>query len=304
MPRRRKRNDGKRYEAKVSGIVRKLYPYAVIRDNVKLPSTITPGRRQVDTLVTTNAHLIDFDAKDHKRNIGIDDVAAYDFKLKDENVPMGVMVSNSPYAESAVAAATHLGIRPMHLIDTTDKENPFSIASHTLIKVRYIKSLSFGVRHMSMGGDFNVFRDLGKQELISDNEEDVATSYEVFGELWNSGHLLEEIKKTNGDVNRMYRYTLSNQKIIMADGTRGVVDEFTFDYEIATEYLEGKWNVKEAQGLYDAAKKTFLTNQSIESEILSIEEMKKWPTVDANKIDEGEYGVQIEVVSELPEAPS
>lgn len=300
----KKTNDGKEYEAKVSKMVRQLYPQATIRDDVKLPAIITRGERQVDTLLSEGTTQMDFDAKDHKRNIGIDDIASYGFKLKDENVPLGVMVSNSPYAESAIAAATHFGIRPTHLIDTSDEQNLFSVASNTLIVVRYVKSLGFGVSHKSIGGNFNVYQDLGKQKLVSDNGDVVSPAYNVFQtELWNSGFLLEQIRELD-DQGGSGTYTLSRQKIVMADGTYGIVDKFFFDYEVGVEYLEGKWNVRHAQGIFDAAQKTLLTNQPLESETLSIEEMRKWPTIEASKVDRSKYGVVIEVIGELPDAPS
>ncbi|AGL61875.1 hypothetical protein L336_0165 [Candidatus Saccharimonas aalborgensis] len=298
----KKSNDGKKYEKKVSAMVRKLYPNSEIKDDVKLPATITGGKRQVDTLLDTGTQQIDFDAKDHKRNIGIKDVADYGFKLKDEGVPLGVMVSNSPYAESAVAAAKFFGIRPTHLIDTTDKENPFAIASKTLIEVRYVKALSFGIKHTSVGSGFNVYQDLGRQELVSDDGSHTVIAYDVFKDvLWNSGYLVERIEEFNNGADGWYAYTLPKQEIVMADGTRGVIDEFSFNYEVGTQYLDGKWNVKHAQGIFDAAKNTFQTNQNVESESLTIEELQNWPKVDPATLDKTKYGIRISVIGELPD---
>lgn len=298
---RKKKNDGKKYEKKVSKMVRALYPNADVKDDVKLPANITGGQRQVDTLLETDTGKIDFDAKDHKRNIGIDDISAYGFKLQDEGIPLGVMVSNSPYASSAVATAKHFGIRPTHLIDTTDKQNPFSIASMTLIEVRYVKSLSFGVEHSSVGGAFSVYQDLGRQELFSDDGERTETAYGVFEEIWNSGFLIERLDEHNGGADGYYTYTLPKQAILMADGNKGVVDKFSFHYEVGTQYLEGKWNIEQAQGLYDVAKKSFQTNQTVTSELLDIEELAKWPKVNPEHLDKSKYGVRIEVLAELPE---
>lgn len=297
-----RKNDGKKYEKKVSKMVRTLYPEADIKDDVKLPANITGGERQVDTLLETSNGKIDFDAKDHKRNIGIDDISAYGFKLQDEGVPLGVMVSNSPYASSAVATAKHFGIRPTHLIDTTDKQNPFSIASMTLIEVRYVKSLSFGVEHSSIGGAFSVYQDLGRQEIFSDDGQRTETAYNVFEEIWNSGFLLEKLSEHNGGVDGYYGYTLPKQAILMADGNKGIVDKFSFNYEVGTQYLEGKWNIQQAQGLYDVARKSFQTNQAVTSEVLDIEELQKWPKVDPENLDKTKYGVRIEVLAELPKA--
>lgn len=301
--RRKKRNDGKKFEAKVSDAVRKLYPYAVVRDDVKIPATITGGKRQIDTLVDTGSLVIDFDAKDHRRNIGISDIAEYGFKLEDEDVPLGMMVSNSPYADSAIKAANHFGIKPMHLIDTSDSENQFGIASNTLITVRSIRSLAFGVKHASIG-KFSVYQDLGRQLLVSDDEKSEATAYEIFQDiLWNSGFLYEEKAKDGTYKDGHYRYTLPKQQIVMADGERGIVDEFYFDYEVRTTYLEGKWSVKSAKGLYDAAKKTFITNEDVESESLTIEEIQAWPQVSVESLDEKKYGIKIDVIGELPDEP-
>lgn len=293
-------NDGKKYEKKVSKMVRTLYPNADVKDDVKLPANITGGERQIDTLLETEREKIDFDAKDHKRNIGIDDVSAYGFKLQDEGIPLGVMVSNSPYASSAVATAKHFGIRPTHLIDTTDKQNPFSIASMTLIEVRYVKSLGFGVEHSSLGGAFSVYQDLGRQELFSDDGERTQTAYGVFEEIWNSGFLIEKLVEHNGGTDGHYAYTIHKQAILMADGNKGVVDKFSFNYEVGTQYLEGKWNIEQAQGLYDVAKQSFHTNQTVTSEKLDIEELQKWPKVDPEHLDKSKYGVRIEVLAELP----
>lgn len=298
----KKKNNGKKYEKKVSKLVRMLYPGANVQDDVKLPANITRGERQVDTLLKSSSGEIDFDAKDHRRNLGIKDVADYGFKLKDEGISSGVLVSNSPYAKSAVAAATHFGIKPTHLIDTTDKENPFSIATRALIEGRYVKSLSFGVRHMAIGGNSNVSQDLGRQELVSDDGKRTQSAYNVFEEIWNSGFLIEKIKEYSGGADGYYTYTLPKQEIVMADGTQGVVDEFSFHYEVGTEYLEGKWNIQQAQGLYDAAKNSFQTNQNIKSETLSIEDLSKWPKVDPENLDKSKYGVRIQVVAELPKS--
>ncbi len=302
--RRRKLNNGKKYEQKVSKMVKKMYPYAVISDDVKLPATITGGKRQIDTLLDLGLHKIDFDAKDHKRNIGIDDIAAYDFKLRDEGVQFGVMVSNSPYAQSALSAATHLGIKPTHLIDTTDGENPFSIASSTLIEVRYVKSLGFGVKHSSVGQPFSVFQDLGRQELIADDGVKTSTAYELFKELWNDGFFVEKNAEFNEGEDGGYRYTLKDQAIVMASGEHGIINEFSFDYEIGTEYLEGSWNIEHAQGLFDAAKGVFETNQDITSEPLTLEEIADWPRIEPSKVDKSKYGIRIMTIGELPEEKS
>lgn len=301
MARRKKptkppQNTGKAYEDKVAEAIRSLYPHGQITTDVKLPAVITGGERQVDTLLNVNNVLTDFDAKDHKRNIGIDTVAAYKFKLDDEQISNGVMVSNSPYAVSAVNAAEHLDVRLTHLIDLSDKEIPFKLSQKTLVTDWHVKSLRFGLRHTSAREGFSIHQDLGRAVLVNEDDSQRANAYDLFRTLWNEG----EIEVTQEGY---WRYTLKNQKIVMADGTVGTVNEFYFDYEVATGHHSGQWEIEQAQGLYDVKKGSFTTNKDILSKALSAEEVNKWPLISKEEAEKAQFGIKISVTSQLPEAP-
>jgi hypothetical protein len=296
MSRRRggqKRNTGKPFEDKVAEAIRSLYPYDRVETDVRLPAIITEGKRQVDTLLNRGGILTDFDAKDHRRNIGIDTIAAYDFKLKDEQVPNGVIVSNSPYATSAVNAAKHLNVRLTHLINTADKENPFKIAQKTLVTDTFVNSLSFGIRHMGIGEGISIDRDLGKAVLIGKTGER-ATAYEVFRLLWNEGTLLAE--KVG-----YHRYTFSKQKVVMSDGTERVMTEFHFDYIVDITHHYGEWAIKQAEGLYDVTKGSFTTNKDILSAALSAKDVSSWPIITREEAQKRGFAIEVFVISELPE---
>lgn len=299
MARKKKKpakNTGKAYENKVSEAIRSLYPRARIEDNVKLPGIITGTERQIDTLVDFNGTLTDFDAKDHKRKIDMDTIAAYKFKLDDEQIKNGVVVSNSPYVETAVKAAEHMDVKLTHLINNTDKDIPFKVAQKTLVEDCYVKSLRFGIKHSSLDGGINIHRDLAKAVLVNDDDTERAEAYTIFQQLWNQGVLKREKPG-------VWQYTLPSQKVVMADGTVKAVDEFNFIYEVACDYRHGEWEIEKAEGLYDVRKGAFTSNKDVLSASLSTEEIHNWPAISKEEADKQSFGIKLSVVSMLPDVP-
>jgi hypothetical protein len=294
--RKRTKNTGKAYESKVSEAIRSLYPGGIVEDNIKLPGVITGTERQVDTLLDLNGVLTDFDAKDHKRKIDMDTIAAYKFKLDDEQIKNGVVVANSPYVKTAIKASEHMGVKLTHLINLSDKDIPFKIAQKTLVEDLYVKSLRFGVRHFSLDGGFSLDRDLAKAVLVNDDGSEEVNAYTVFQQLWNQGFL----KVTRPG---MWQYTLPNQKVIMADGSVKIIDEFNFMYEVTAEYKQGEWEIEEAEGLYDVKKGTFTSNKDLLSSKLSVDQVKDWPVITKEEADKRSFGMKLSVVSLLPDAP-
>lgn len=289
------KNTGKAYENKVSEVIRSLYPLGEVKNNVMLPGHITGTQRQIDTLLDVDGVLTDFDAKDHKRKINMDTIAAYKFKLDDEQIQNGVVVSNSPYVGTAIKASEHMDVKLTHLINLSDKKIPFKIAQKTLIEDRYVKSLRFGVKHSSIGDGFSLDRDLGKAVLVTDDGLQSLNAYTVFQQLWNQGAL-----KVTGPG--MWQYTLPNQKVVMVDGAIKPLDEFNFIYEVDTKYRHGEWEIESAEGLYDVKKGSFTSNKEILSAKLSAEEVNKWPVISKKEVDKQRFGIKLSVVSQLSDA--
>jgi len=292
MTSRRKRiNTGKPFEAKVTEAVRRLYPFATVRSNVKLPASITKGWRQIDTLLKQGDNLVDFDAKDHKRHIGIDTIAAYDFKLRDEQVQNGVIVSNSQYANSAVNAADHLGIKLTHLIDSADPNNHFHIASKTLIEELTVQSLSFGIHNWE---SLPIDPDLLKINLVLKDGTRLP-AYTFFRDAWNNGRIPRE----KGD----HRYTLSSQGIILSNNEVGIVAEFYFDYKVEKIYRTGLWKLESAHGLHDVVKDEFQTTSNLQSVNLRMKEINSWPIISAEQAGLDKFSMSMSVVNTLPDQP-
>lgn len=297
------RNNGKKYEGKVGAMARKLYPSATIKENVKLPAKITSGKRQVDILIDTDLGRMDFEAKDHTRRIGINDIASYEFKLRDEGVSTGIIVSNSPYTKSAIETARHFGnIRPADLIDTADQENHFRISSSVLLKTYYISSCYFSLRHRSELRDTAMDQELGRQRLVSESGDEIQSAYKIIEQLWNSGFLFKKAKQATSKIDKSvaYTYTLSNQKIIAVDDDSILeVDEFCFHYTIDINYREGQWTIKHAQGFYSASENSFHTNQLLESDMLSVEELHQWKPISAEEVAQNKYTIHLDSLARL-----
>ena len=286
------RNDGKKHENKVDAAIRRLYPNNMVETNAKLPGVISGGKRQIDTLLHAPDGLTDFDAKDHTRNVNIDTVAEYAFKLKDEQVPHGVLVSASPYAPTALNTAKYYGIKPMHLIDTEDKENCFKIAQKTVLEDTIVESLRIGIQEFGLE-PVSVPVDLSKVLLANDKGEQLP-AYGLFQELWN------EDKCPSDDG--AHTISLHKQKAVMADGRIVAVTLFYFEYTVRTVYRKGKWAVEKSLGLYNASEGSLMTN-GIASSVLSIDEMNEWPEISKEEADRPEYGMRLVAKSMLPDMP-
>ncbi|HWT40399.1 MAG TPA: hypothetical protein VN081_03995, partial [Dongiaceae bacterium] len=287
------RNTGKPFEAKVAETVRKLYPMAKVEEDIKRPAIITGGKRQIDVLLHHDGELTDFEAKDHKRNIGIDPVAAYSFKLEDEQVKNGVMVSRNPYSSSSVSTAKHLGIKLAHLVDTTDEENPLRVASTTLVIDSFVSSLGFSVYQFDPQEHINLVPDLEKTLLI-DGDGNQFSVYTVFQSLWNEGVIPQD--------EGVHGYAISNQQVVITDGKVVTVAEFHFNYTVGMMYKIGQWTLQSAQGLYDIGEGSLHTNGRIESANLSIDEISKWPTITKEEAENVLHGIEMVVVSPLPDS--
>jgi hypothetical protein len=287
-----KRNDGKHHEKKVDAAVRRLYPNNKVETNVVLPGAISGGKRQIDTLLHHPDGLTDFEAKDYARNVGIDTIANYGFKLEDEQVPHGVVVSNSPYAPTAVNTAKHYDVKLTHLIDTEDKESHFKVAQKALIEDTIVRSLSMGIRDNGFE-PISVPINLGEAILVNKDDERLP-AYNVFQGLWN-----EELCPSDDG---QHTVTMANQKVVMTDGSVVAVTEFRFDYVVETIYRKGEWPIEKAMGLYNVTENSFTTH-AVTSARLSTDEMNKWPQIDKEEANKTTFGMQLTVKSMLPDVP-
>lgn len=296
--RRKKDKTGKYYEKTVSKAVKRLYPNKRVEEDVKRPASITGGKRQIDMLLHHEEGMIDFEAKDYKRNIGINTIASYAFKVEDEQIPHAVMVSNSPYAPTAINAAKHFNskkkfdIKLTHLIDTDDRQSKFTISQEVLLLDKQVRSLRMGIHHTSIE-PISVPEDL-TSVILENKTSDRLPAYNVFQMMWNDGVCPSD--------NGQHIGTLHDQKVVMTDGSVITVAEFSFDYVVETVYKKGSWPLKQASGLYNALDNSFTTNGSVASTRLSVEEINRWPVITKEEADDMK-GMVLEVLSELPDTP-
>lgn len=274
---------GKEYEQKLAEILEELYPTALITRDAHLKGVITGGRRQVDVLLENNGALTDYEAKDHTRNIGVDTMAAYASKVKDENVPYAVMVSNSPFANSALKLADYYGVSAAHIIDTGDKTNRFTITQKVLLENFYIKAYSISIRHRGVGSGFSLPPDVSTLGLVVDKK--LVTAKQLLAEKWQKCELSEAVGS--------HRLLLANQEVVMADGSTGFITEVEINYIVEASYHEGSWGIEEARGLFDVSKELFTTSSTVTSKILSQDEINKWPEITALEASRRVYGMKI-----------
>jgi len=289
----RKPKPGKAYERKVSKAVKRLYPNKLVEEDVKRPGVISGGTRQIDTLLHHEEGLIDFEAKDYKRNVGIDTIAKYAFKVKDEQVPNGIMVSNSAYAPTAVNTAKYFNIKLTHLVDTSDKQNRIKVAQKALIEDKVVRSLRMGIHDRGFES-ISVPRDLTAVVLENEAGQQM-TAYNVFQDMWNEGVCPDEDGPHVG--------TLYNQHVVMTDGRVVPVSEFYFDYIVETIYRKGDWSLLEAAGFFNVTDNSFTTNGNVTSAVLSTDEMNKWPQISKEEASLPGFGIKMEVKSMLPDDP-
>ena len=282
--RRSEKSNGKQYELKLAQILEEMYPAASIRKNVYLPGNITGSRRQIDVLVDEPHGLTDYEAKDHSRNIGIDTIAAYGFKVRDEGVPYAVMVSNSPYAPSAINTAIYHNIRLAHLIDSTDESNGFSISQNVLLENRFIESYAISVRDRSTDGGLILPAEVSEMQIWIDGK--LKNAKEILAEKWKSNKLSDELGQ--------HSLIFHNQDVAMVNGDIRPVTEIELIYIVGVSYHKGIWGIEEARGLYDVTGESFRTSSTVTSKILSQEEMSSWPEITVDEANEGKYSMKIQ----------
>lgn len=283
---------GEAHEKKVNKVVKHLYPNSLVEENVKRPGVISRGTRQIDTLLHDNEKLIDFEAKDYKRNVGIDAIAKYAFKVEDEQADSGVMVSTSPYSDTAINTAKHHNVKLTHLVDTADSQNRVGIAQKTLIIDKMVRSLYMRIQHNSLE-QISLPTNLAGVELENDDGKRIK-AYNAFQQTWNKG--------TCPDDNGEHVLVLQNQPVVMTDGRVVRVARFCFIYVVVTVYRKGEWRVQEANGLYNVIENSFAT-RGMTSANLSVEEINKWPEISEDEAKNTTFGIELAVKSILPDTP-
>lgn len=141
-----RKKPGKSLETLVSSIERALGHNAnvSIQSPAYLPDRITGEPREHDVLITiTGSHhksTIAIECRDRSRKITVNDIEGFWGKCQDTGVDQGIVVSPKGFSKSALAKATHRGIRCLQLSE---------VASFKWLLASGVRSLSRKVKHTS-----------------------------------------------------------------------------------------------------------------------------------------------------------